>query len=104
VKRSCRDEGRLIRESADFPCLTRETGKGRALEIDPRTAEQVAVLPVAQSRLIRESARCGFHFPVHRVTMPPEISQNTVYRVLARGRVLILHLYVENPIHRNQYL
>jgi len=43
------------------------------------------VLPVhvVQSRLIRASARCAFHFPIHSVTTPPESSQNPVHRVLA---------------------
>jgi len=41
------------------------------------------------ARLIRESAGCGFHFPVYRVTTLAESSQDPVYRGLTEDSVRI---------------
>ena len=68
------------------------------LKIDYCTITRMlrAVLFLFHSSLIRESAGCGFHFPVYRVTTLQESVQNPVGKVLTRGSVRQLRSYVKN--------
>jgi len=65
-----------------------------------------ATLFPTHARLIRESAGCGFHFPVYRATTLAESSQDPVYRGLTQNSVRKLpsQSYVTNSVYRNQYL
>jgi len=58
----------------------------------------------SHARLIRESAGCGFHFPVYIATTLPESSQDPVYRGLTQGSVRKLQSYVKNFVYRNRCL